>query len=154
MMTKRFAIAISFAVLLAACGGVDGLSADAQASSGGTTTTLTNPLPSSPPSPDMVIRESFGPGPDYVRPAGGKGTLKSVGAGTSLGGFWVEYPGSKDMSWISPDGTWRFAGCSDDPYELPSPLQPFNGCVGSWWFDGVVAFPDALIPFGGLPGTY
>ena len=134
------------------------LAAPAFASGGGTT--FVNPLPSTPPSPDIVLRESFGPGldPDFVRPHGGKGDLRTIFAGTNLAGFWVEYPGSKSMAWATPDTGpgWHFAYASLNPYEIPSPIQPdpFNGVVISEWRDGLLAFPDALIPFRGLGSRY
>jgi hypothetical protein len=127
---------------------------------GGATTTI-NPLPSTAPAPDVVLRESFGPGPDPTlsRPQGGNGNLRAVFAGTGLGGFWVEYPGSKSNSWVTPDvgPGWHFAFASLNPYEtLASPIQPdpFNGVVISVWTDGVLAFPDALLPFRGVSTRY
>lgn len=137
------------------------LSPDAFASGGsggGGTTPSVNPLPTTPPAPDIVLRESFGPGvdPDYARPQGGKGTLRTVFAGTGLSGFWLEYPG-KSMSWATPDTGpgWHFAYASINPYEIPSPIQPdpFNGIIFSEWKDGI-AFPDAIIPFRGLDSRY
>jgi hypothetical protein len=129
--------------------------------SGGSSTTSTapNPLPTSAPAHGVVLRESFGAGPDNARPSGGKGTMKPVFASTSLGGFWCEWPGvpgNKNAAWTSSDpltgngAGWRFAASSLDWDEtLPTPLQadPFNGTAISWWFDGVVANPAALVPF-------
>lgn len=113
-----------------------------------------SPLPTTAPAPDILVRESFGPGPDNVRPASGKGVLKSTYVHTTIGGFWVEWPGSKKSAWITPDGdqTWKFCtmGGYLDPYELPSPLQPdeyTQGCVSSEWFDPVTTYPTALLPF-------
>jgi hypothetical protein len=127
---------------------------------GGGTTTI-NPLPSTPPAPGVILRESFGPGPDPIlaRPQGGNGNLRQVFAGTSLSGFWLEYPGSKSEAWVTPDPGrgWIFAFASLNPYEtLPSPIQPdpFNGIAMSVWTDGVLAFPDALLPFRGASTRY
>jgi len=128
--------------------------------SGGGATTVVNPLPTAPSAADIVLRESFGPGldPDFARPQGGKGTLRPVFAGTGLSGFWLEYPGSKSMAWATPDTGpgWHFAYASINPYEIASPIQPdpFNGIVFSDWRDGVLAYPDATIPFRGLASRY
>src|SRR5262249_19617988 len=83
---------------------------------------------------------------------------------TAITGFWVEYPGSKNATWLTaPESvrTWRFCAQTPDPNELPSPLQPpvilgdgsvdgiFNGCVISDWTDPALPFdqvPAALIP--------
>jgi hypothetical protein len=158
-MTIRISMVMAVMATLAACGGLEGVPAQAATGAarggGGTTATTptTNPLPTSPPAPDIVLRESFGLGPSWVRPAGGNGALKS--ATGSLDGFWVEWPGSASEQWSSADGGWTFAGCSTDPLELPSPLQTNgNGCTVSSWADGIVRFPDALVPFAGLAGTY
>src|SRR5436305_114395 len=67
---------------------------------GGVTTTTPSPLPTAAPAPGILMRESFGPGPDLVRPAGGKGTLKPTSLHTTLNGFWVEYPGASATQWI------------------------------------------------------
>ena len=160
-MTQAFPISVALsAILLAACGGpmndagASDVAPGVDAAAAKTTTpTGTNPLPTTAPAPDVVIRESFGFGPDFVRPAGGKGTLKSVFG--NVDGFWVEWPGSAKMQWAAAQGGWSFAGCSVDVLELPSPLQTaFNGCVVSPWTDGVVRFPSAIIPFAGLAGRY
>lgn len=95
---------------------------------GGTDPGWTNPLPQTAPAPDILMRESFGMGLDFLRPAGGNGAAKRTGTGgTSINGFWVEYPGNKNNRWITPDSgeTWRFCGSQPNPYELPSPLQSF-----------------------------
>lgn len=96
---------------------------------GGGTTTGTNPLPQTSPGLGILLRDSFGEGPDVLRPAGGKGTLKETYLGVSIGGFWLEYPGNKNNSWIVPNGedTWRFCGTATNPYELFSPLQVVLG---------------------------
>lgn len=156
-------------LLLAACGGGEADSTSNEPASarrahvlkgtgggggGGTVSPTTSVLPTTPPAPDILVRESFGPGPDIQRPAGGKGLLKPTYLHTTIGGFWVEYPGSKNAAWITPDGdqTWKFCGIGGylDPYELPSPLQPsesMQGCVSSEWFDLVTQYPTALLPF-------
>lgn len=110
-------------------------------------------LPSTPPAPDILVRESFGFG-NNLRPASGKGLPRDVFVHTTLGNFWVEYPGSKNSAWITPDGnqTWKFAaiGGALDPYELPSPLQATDasqGAIVSEWFDPVTQSPTALMPF-------
>jgi len=118
-----------------------------------------NPLPTTAPAPGVIFRESFGPGADgvFARPQGGSGNLRVVNAGTSLGGFWVEWPGSKSTSWSSPNGAWIFAFASIDPYEtLPTPIQPspFDGIAFSDWTDGVVTTFDAIAPFRGAATAY
>lgn len=128
---------------------------------GGTPVVGTSPLPTTAPAPDILVRESFGPGPDNVRPAGGKGELRTTFLHTTIGGFWVEWPGSKNTAWLTPDGdqTWKFCGLGGylDPYELPSPLQPnesSQGCVSSEWFDAVTQYPTALLPFAAPATAY
>lgn len=117
---------------------------------GGGTASGSSILPSTPPAPDVILRESFGAA-ELLRPTGGKGTLKDVFLHKPIQGFWLEYPGSKDTAWLAPSEgqTWRFAACSDNPYEMPSPLQVTygNGCVASEWFDPVVDIPTALMAF-------
>jgi hypothetical protein len=112
-------------------------------------------LPTTPPAPDILIRESFGPGPAILRPAGGKGEAKTAYTNTTLGGFWAEYPGSKNTSWITPPETgqtWKFCAGGDNtstenPWELPSSLQTAQaGCVASIWTDAITSFPTALLP--------
>ena len=115
---------------------------------GGGTVTTPSILPTTAPAPDILMRESFGPA-DGFRPAGGKGTLKSVGISNSLGGYWLEYPGTKNTAWLGVDAgqSWNFAGCSGDPYELDSPLQVnYGGCVVSFWADPPTSYPTALMP--------
>lgn len=113
----------------------------------------TNPLPTTAPAPDILVRESFGPGPEQLRPKGGKGDMRSSFLHTTIGGFWVEWPGSKNTQWITPNGdqTWKFCGTNITPHELPSPLQPDDslaGCAASEWFDlPITQFPTALLPF-------
>jgi hypothetical protein len=76
---------------------------------------------------------------------------------THLDGFWLEFPGSKKAVWATPQTGpgWVFAFASLNPFEtLASPIQPlpFDGVAFSEWRDGIVAFPDLVIPFRG-PGT-
>lgn len=166
--------ALALASLLAACGGGSDDSTSTSSASGQVTIlkgggggggggpTLppqsgVSPLPTTAPAPDILVRESFGLGPNTVRPAGGKGVLRSSWLHTTLGGFWVEWPGSKSTAWMTPDGdqTWKFCGTNPSPYELPSPLQGdasndfMNaGCASSEWFDVAVPLhPTALLPF-------
>jgi hypothetical protein len=114
----------------------------------------TNPLPQTPPAPDIIYRESFGAGPDLLRPTGSKGLLKDTYVSTPIQNFWIEYPGSKNTAWIAPaEGqTWRLCGASDNPYEMYSPIQLTlgfygNGCAISKWTDGPTQNPTALMPF-------
>lgn len=97
----------------------------AQKGGSGGGTISSNPLPQTPPAPNIIMRDSFGQGPQMLRPASGNGTLKQTALGVSMGGFWLEYPGTKDNRWITPDSgdTWRYCGTGPNPYELPSPLQ-------------------------------
>ncbi|HEY0458579.1 MAG TPA: hypothetical protein VGC97_05455 [Pyrinomonadaceae bacterium] len=128
--------------------------AQAALASGGGGTVGPNPLPQTAPAPDVIYRESFGEGPDILRPAGGKGNLKETYTHTPIQGFWIEYPGNKNNAWLAPaEGqTWRFCGASDNPYEMFSPIQMtsgyyLNGCVASEWFDAPTVNPTALTPF-------
>lgn len=92
--------------------------------------TLPNPLPTTAPAPNILMRESFGQGPDFARPGGGNGQMKPAAqGGVSFNGFWLEYPGTKNNRWTTTDSgeTWRFCGINVNPNELPSPLQPFEG---------------------------
>ena len=156
MNPKRIFFVLAASALVA----VPAVASGGSGSGGGGTTTASNPLPMTPPSPDIVLRESFGPGvdPTYARPQGGNGNLRQVFASTGLSGFWLEYPGSKSMSWATPDvgPGWQFAFASINPYEIPSPIQPapFNGIVFSSWADGIVSYPDAIIPFRGVATKY
>jgi hypothetical protein len=122
-----------------------------------------NPLPTAAPAPDILLRESFGPGPQGLRPKGGKGDMRSTFIGTTLGGFWVEWPGSKGNAWITPGGeaTWKFTAAVQEhdpvgnPYELPSPLEVggLRGQVFADVSDGATGgFPAALLPVR-LPAT-
>ncbi len=132
---------------------LDSSSAVALAKGGGGTVTPppVQILPTTAPAPGVLIRESFGQA-DLFRPHGGKGTLRETYIHTTIGGFWVEWPGSKNTQWMTPNGdqTWKIAACTDDPYEtLPAPLQQNygNGCISSEWFDAVTQYPTALQPF-------
>jgi hypothetical protein len=124
-------------------------------SGGGGGTVGPNPLPQTAPAPDVIYRESFGEGPDLLRPTGGKGTLRATNTHTPIQGFWIEYPGSKNTGWLAPtEGqTWRYCVASDNPYEMFSPIQMLtagfysNGCVASEWFDPPTVNPTALMPF-------
>lgn len=112
----------------------------------------TQVLPTTAPAPDVIMRDSFGLGDLLVRPTGGKGCNKADNVHTDIAGFWVEYPGSKNTAWLAPaesNQTWRFCAMSDNPNEMPSPLQAQwgNGCIASDWFDFVATRPTALVPF-------
>src|SRR4051794_27955021 len=143
-----------------AAGGGGAASGGGGAGGGGVTTVSV--LPTTPPAPDVVLRESFGPGPDliFARPQGGNGKLRSVSAGGDLSGFWLEYPGTRKNIWATtgPGGPhWEFAFASLNPFEtLASPIHPspFNGVAFSDWADGIVAFPDAVVPFAGVATKY
>lgn len=120
-------------------------------------------LPTVAPAPDVVLRESFGPGPDpiFARPQGGNGGLRSVFAGGDLDGVWLEYPAGKSNRWVTQEAAgqphWEFAFASLNPFEvLPSPIQPdpFNGVAFSDWADEIVAFPDLVVPFRGIATKY
>jgi hypothetical protein len=117
---------------------------------GGDTVSGVSLLPTTPPAPGILIRESFGFA-NGQRPAGDRGSLKGVFVHASLGGFWLEYPGTKSTQWLASGAgqSWNFAACSADPYELPSPLQPAGvsgGCVISDWSDLPASYPTALMP--------
>jgi hypothetical protein len=76
--------------------------------------------------------------------------MRVIAVHSDLAGYWLEYPGSKNTQWLTPTSgqTWKIGACSDDPYEMPSPLQqPFSGCVASQWSDPVTSYPTALMPF-------
>lgn len=173
-MERRLPLAALLAALLSACGG----GADApETSAGGPTATIqkgggctgscsggggdpqpgANPLPTSAPAPGVLVRESFGPGPQDLRPKGGKGDLRSAFIGTTLGGYWVEWPGSKATQWITSAGeaTWKFTSSISvndpvgNPWELPSPLEVggMRGQVFADLSDGSAAgMPTALMP--------
>lgn len=169
-MRNRHAIAsLLLTTLLAACGGGGSANDNATSADAGsegratilkvlTPTTGPSPLPTTAPAPDILVRESFGMGPNSVRPAGGKGDLRAAYANATIAGFWVEWPGSKTMAWLSPPETgqsWRFCGTNPSPGELPSPLQGDEsngflnaGCAFSQFIDlPVTQHPTALLPF-------
>jgi len=146
-------------------GGGGGTSGGGGGGGGGATNCDTTAvLPTTAPAAGIIMRESFGPGPNNVRPTGGKGCNKPDFTHTAITGFWVEYPGSQNATWLTaPESvrTWRFCAQSADPNELPSRLQPaviagdgtvagiINGCVISDWTDPQLPFdqaPAALIP--------
>ena len=123
----------------------------------------TNPLPTSAPAPDIVYRESFGPGPQGLRPKGGKGDMRSTFIGTTLGGFWTEWPGNKNNAWITGSGeaTWKFtAGSNGGPNfntnELPSPLEVDQGfgVVAGQVFSDVSDGTSGGLPTALLPVTW
>jgi hypothetical protein len=115
------------------------------------------PMPNAAPAPDILLRESFGLG-STVRPNGGKGKLKEIFSHTSLAGFWIEYPASKNTAWLAPaEGqTWKICQATPDPYEMPSPLQASyaNGCITSGLFDPDPTRPTALMPFRAPANAY
>lgn len=175
---NRFGLSAIVAAMLAACGGAgdDTASTTVQTNAareqilkggecsgsctggGGTPVPgATNPLPTTAPAPGVVYRESFGPGPQTLRPKSGKGDMRSTFIGTTLGGYWIEWPGSKDTQWITPAGeaTWKFTSSISEndpignPYELPSPLE-VGGMRGVVWADvtdgAATGYPAALMP--------
>src|SRR3954462_7291824 len=94
-----FAVAAVVATQALASGGSGG--GGGGGGGGGVGTPAVNPLPSTAPAADVLLRESFGPGldPAFSRPQGGSGNLRQTFAGTGLTGFWLEYPGSKGTTW-------------------------------------------------------
>jgi hypothetical protein len=125
----------------------DGIARSSGGGGKGTTVSGVSILPTTPPAPGVLIRESFGMA-NGQRPASGKGDLKDVHAHVTIRSFWVEYPGSKNTQWLAPDvgQTWKFCA-GDNPWEMPSPLQPsYGGCVASEWFDPPTSYPTALLP--------
>ncbi|MFL5457968.1 MAG: hypothetical protein ACJ78X_16325 [Myxococcales bacterium] len=153
---KRIAISLAAAVILSTpafasksgtvSSGGGGSGGGGSGGSGGTT--AVNVLPTTPPAPDVVLRESFGMGDQFGgRPQGDKGDLRSPVSSPGLSGYWLEYPGSKNSPWSA--SRWMFASCSLNPYEtLASPLENgiSDGCLYSEWRDGVLAYADALVP--------
>lgn len=105
--------------------------------------------------PNLLFRESFGPGPapDYSRPKSGKGKLTPASVGTGLSGFWAEFPSSKNTTWMSIDAAgvpgWNFAGTSINPNEAPTPYQPDGMNGTAWCFNDLGAFRNVnlLAPF-------
>ena len=113
--------------------------------------------PRRPPRPTSSSASPSDPAPTCCVPRGGKGEAKSTFTNTTLGGFWVEYPGTKNNAWITPPETgqtWKLCAGGDNtstenPWELPSPLQATQpGCVASIWTDAITTFPTALMPIG------
>ena len=178
------AVSLALTFMLGACGGGGDTASTAQATAdagremimkggscsgsctggGGTPVPgATNPLPTTAPAPDILFRESFGPGPEGLRPKSGKGEMRSTFIGTTLGGFWLEWPGNKDSAWITPGGeaTWKFTSSislndpAGNPYEMASPLETGGnrGQVFADVTDGATGgYPAALIPVV-LPST-
>ena len=154
MDSKRIAISFAAAVILsspafASKSGTVSSGGGGGSGSGGGGTAPVNVLPTTPPAPDVVLRESFGMGDQFGgRPQGDKGDLRSPVSSPSLASYWLEYPGSKNSPWAA--SRWMFASCSLDPYDtLASPLENgiSNGCLFSEWRDGVLAYTDALVRF-------
>jgi len=155
------AAAILATPVLAKGGSGGGGSGGGGGGGGGTTCDTTPVLPTLAPFPDIVIRESFGPGPNNLRPNGGKGCNQTTYLHTDLNGYWAEWSGDKHVSWIAPsevNQTWRLCAVSSNIYEMPSPLQGVNndrnGCIASDWFDRVLTRPTALLPFTQPSGAY
>ena len=122
-----------------------------------------NPLPTTAPAPDIIYRESFGPGPQGLRPKGGKGDLRSTFIGTTLGGFWTEWPGNKNNAWITNAGeaTWKFTSSSNggpnfNTRELPSPLEVDSGygVVAGQVFSDISDGTSGGLPTALLPMTW
>jgi hypothetical protein len=103
----------------------------------------------------VLIRESFGFGPQLARPEGGNGKLRQVSIGTGIGGFWAEQPCSNAVVWMGPSGqgvqSWIFTDSSDNPKEPPSKMMPpgaGNGTLGVRVDAGEpVENAVALVPF-------
>ncbi len=114
-------------------------------------------MPTAAPAPGVIYRESFGEDNQY-RPTGGKGTLKYIALDQSINGFWAEWPGNKNVSWIDGDvgESWKWAACSLNDTQMFSPIDvdPFNGCVFSGEFNGMTRFPSALLPFSAPTTAY
>lgn len=143
---------------LAACGGggdgtgnAEAERVTAQKGGGAATQAVTsNPLPQVAPEPGVLIHESFGWGDTTTRPAGSKGALKSAQY-ASIHGFWVEYPGSKNLTWMAPETHhWVFGSGSSDS-ETPHPVSGMDGVwagfAGSWQDMVARPAPTALLPF-------
>jgi hypothetical protein len=170
MSLKRIAVALASAALIAtpafasksgtvsSGGGGGGGGGGSGGGSGGGTTTTVGVLPTTPPAPDVVLRESFGLGADALvgRPQGDKGDVRSPVGASGLNAYWLEYPGSWTSAWSS--AAWQFADGSTNSLDtLPlSPIDPGpdTGVAFSEWRDGVVAYPDAIVPFQGVASKY
>jgi hypothetical protein len=156
IVTRVLATILVNAVALSAASASGGSGSGGSGSGGGKTTAPAPApapiavLPTTPPTPDTLMRESFGLA-DQARPAGGNGTSTPYQISKSITGFWIEYPGSKDTAWLAPaEGqTWRICAESTNPYEMPSPLQTTfgNGCIISEWRNAITIHPVALMPF-------
>ncbi|MEK6700982.1 MAG: immunoglobulin domain-containing protein [Planctomycetota bacterium] len=96
---------------------------------------------------DLLIRESFRPGP---RPHGNNGRLREAGIHDTLKDYWPQVP-SNGTRWLGTDqsgmASWGFAGSSLDPAEI-DPLDPYNGTA----FGEATA--AALLPFTPPTGTF
>ena len=154
-------VSAMLSTLLVACGGGDPAS-DVNASDreqalrkGADTVTVAgpSPLPTTPPEAGVLVHETFGLGTG-ARPYGDKGLLRTYTGSTTLNDFWVEYPGSKNAKWLTPQGdqTWKFCGgrLADSEYRLASPLETNDGnwgCMVSQWTDPVTVYPTALLRF-------
>src|SRR3954465_748820 len=96
---KRIAISLAAAVILStpAFASKSGtVSSGGGGSGGGGGTTAVNVLPTTPPAPDVVLRESFGMGDQFGgRPQGDKGDLRSPVSSPGLSGYWLRDPGTK-----------------------------------------------------------
>jgi hypothetical protein len=148
------------AALVAACMaslGSPAVMAKGGSGGGGGSCDLTPVLPQVAPAPGVLLRESFGPA-NLLRPKGDKGCNDTTYTHTSINGFWVEWPGSRNSKWMAPPEstqTWRLCVVSGNPYEEASPLQQVNnGCMTSEWFDPVATRPTALVPFTQPAGLY
>ena len=121
---------------------------------GGTTFDPYTILPTTAPAPGILVRESFGLGPNRMRPASGKGELRTTEFGAGLNGFWLEYPGSRNTQWIASETgqRWVFTGSGSgrDTSELASPLQVDEMSYGNAWSDFLFEYqgqaPTALLP--------
>jgi hypothetical protein len=157
-MKTKSAILVGATLLAAAFISAPAMASGGTGGGGTNTCDLTPVLPGIAPFPDIIIRESFGPGPNNVRPAGGKGCNQPVFQKPYIGGYWSEFPGTKNSAWIAPPETtqtWRICSVSDNIYEMPSPLQTvYNGCITSPWFDHVLTRPTMLLPFTQPAGAY
>jgi len=163
-MARPIQFSTPAALLLATCfsmfaggafasGGTGGGGGATGGGGGGTVTTCdTTPvLPTTPPEANVIMRDSFGLA-NLARPTGGKGCLKNYTVHVDIAGFWIEYPGNKNAAWLAPaetNQTWRVCAATDDPFEMPSPIQATwgNGCIISDWIDPVLTRPTALAPF-------
>jgi hypothetical protein len=76
----------------------------------------------------ILARDTFGFGPQLLRPTGGNGTLKPVAIHVRLNGFWAEQPCSNNAVWMSASGSgvqsWNFSITNTDPKEPPSAMMP------------------------------